>query len=502
MNLPAPLTLDVEIEAMLWRERELAAEAWEEPYDGPLETGPRIETRHTWDVAATRREELLYEWERATEQVARWQGVQVRLLAEAMGLALEDGAMRDDAPLSVRDFAAELACVVGMADRTIEQRMDDALVMRDRFPQTMAALEAGRLSLPHARVVVDAGVRLTDDGARGRFEALVLERSAGLTTGRLRVAAASIAEALMPTTIAERHAEAREARRVTVRDVEDGMSELWALLPSVLAHGIHDRITQMARSVKDAAVGVGDAGGTDGGGELGHAVGGADAAGGLDAAGGADAAEGLGAAASDGSAAHDARTMDQLRADALCDLALTGHPTVQAIDHDGGAGIDAIRAIVQVTVPFQTLVGDEGPAPVLTGRAPIDPESARRLLGAATLWDRVLTDPVSGDVIAVDRRFPTEAQRRHLRARDEHCRFPGCRMPVWRSDIDHTIDHQHGGATAHTNLAHLCRRHHTLKHHTPWQVAQHAGGVLEWTSPLGRRYLDRPPPCVRFVARE
>ena len=71
----------------------------------------------------------------------------------------------------------------------------------------------------------------------------------------------------MPTTIAERHAEAREARRVTVRDVEDGMSELWALLPSVLAHGIHDRITQMARSVKDAAVGVGDAGGTDGGGE-------------------------------------------------------------------------------------------------------------------------------------------------------------------------------------------------------------------------------------------
>ncbi|HEY6800293.1 MAG TPA: DUF222 domain-containing protein, partial [Agromyces sp.] len=239
MNLPAPLTLDVEIEAMLWRERELAAEAWEEPYDGPLETGPRIETRHTWDVAATRREELLYEWERATEQVARWQGVQVRLLAEAMGLALEDGTMRDDAPLSVRDFAAELACVVGMADRTIEQRMDDALVMRDRFPQTMAALEAGRLSLPHARVVVDAGVRLTDDGARGRFEALVLERSAGLTTGRLRVAAASIAEALMPTTIAERHAEAREARRVTVRDVEDGMSELWALLPSVLAHGIH-----------------------------------------------------------------------------------------------------------------------------------------------------------------------------------------------------------------------------------------------------------------------
>lgn len=467
---------------MLWRERELAAEAWEEPYDGPLETGPRIESRNEWDVVAMRREELLYKWERVTEQIARWQGAQVRLLAEAMDLALEDGTMRDDASLSVRNVAAELACAVGMADRTIEQRMDDALVMRDRFPQTMSALEAGRLSLPHARVVVDAGVRVASSEGRASYEAAVLDRAAGLTAGRLRVVATSIAEDYAPSTIAERHAEVRVGRRVTLHDVDDGMTELWALLPSVLAHGIHDRLTRIARSVKDAAVGAAGAVGAFGEGE--------------------DApdrhAGTIGLDAPD----PDDRTMDQLRADAMCDLVLTGHPTIAGVDRSGGEGIDALQAIVQLTVPFQTLVGDDGPAPVLTGCAPIDPESARRLLGAATLWDRVLTDPVSGDVLAVDRRFPTEAQRRHLRARDEHCRFPGCRMPVWRSDIDHTIDHQHGGPTEHTNLAHLCRRHHTLKHHTPWQVEQHSGGVLAWTSPLGRRYIDRPPPGLRFVARE
>ena len=477
MTLTGPPTLDDEVEALLWRERELAAEAWVEPYEGPLETGPRIETRHKWDAVALRREELLYEWEKATEQIARWQGVQVRLLAEAMDLALEDGTVRDDASLSVRDFAAELACAVGVADRTIEQRMNDALVMRDRFPQTTAGLDDGRLSLQHARVVVDAGVRITSPENRAAYEAAVLERAAGLTTGRLRVVATSIAEEWAPASIAERHAEARTARRVTVRDVDDAMTELWALLPTVLAHGIHDRLTRHARSVRDAAVGA------------------------VDAFGEGEAAEGEVAEGEDAPAADD-RTMDQLRADALCDLLLTGHPTLADVDRSGGEGIDALKAIVQITVPFHTLIGDEGPAPALTGKAPIDPESGRRLLGAATLWDRVLTDPVSGDVLAVDRRFPTEAQRRHLRARDEHCRFPGCRMPVWRSDIDHTIDHQHGGPTEHSNLAHLCRRHHTLKHHTPWQVEQHPGGVLEWTSPLGRTYIDRPPPTLRFVARE
>lgn len=38
-----------------------------------------------------------------------------------------------------------------------------------------------------------------------------------------------------------------------------------------------------------------------------------------------------------------------------------------------------------------------------------------------------------------------------------------------------------------------------MKHHTAWTVRQLGGGVLEWTSPTGRRYLDKPPAIVRFV---
>ncbi len=67
-------------------------------------------------------------------------------------------------------------------------------------------------------------------------------------------------------------------------------------------------------------------------------------------------------------------------------------------------------------------------------------------------------------------------------------------MPARGSDLDHTRDAAFGGETSDANLAALCRRHHVLKHQTPWHVTQLGDGLLEWTSPSGRTYVDRPPP--------
>jgi hypothetical protein len=399
------------------------------------------------------RSELLTEWEHAVEQTARWQGRQTRLLAAALDLALVDGSAGSDAEMSVRDIAAELACASSTPDRTVQRRMSDAVTMRDRLPATFGALLDGRLSLAHAQVVLDEGVRLAEPDVRAAYEQTVLERSASLSVGRLRAMAKAIAEQLDTVTMAERHVAARDRRCASVHDGDDGMGELLLVAPSVLIHGIHDRATTIARGVLDA----------------------------------------------DGS---DSRTLDQARADVMCDLLLTGHATSAEADEHGGEGLDAIRAIVQITVPVLTLMGESDAAPTLDGRQPIDPDTARALAGSATLWHRVLTDPIDGSVLAVDRRFPTEAQRRHLRARDEHCRFPGCRAAVWRCDVDHTVDVAHGGQTCEHNLAHLCRRHHSLKHHTAWKVVQLSGGVLVWTSPEGRTYTDRPPPTLRFVTRQ
>ncbi|MDZ4234632.1 MAG: hypothetical protein U1C73_12960, partial [Dietzia sp.] len=49
------------------------------------------------------------------------------------------------------------------------------------------------------------------------------------------------------------------------------------------------------------------------------------------------------------------------------------------------------------------------------------------------------------------------------------------------------------------NLALLCERHHMLKHNTAWTVRQLPGGILEWTSPTGRIYIDKPISTIEFA---
>lgn len=193
--------------------------------------------------------------------------------------------------------------------------------------------------------------------------------------------------------------------------------------------------------------------------------------------------------------ATDARTLAQVRADLFCELMLTGVPA--SCDGDMFAHI---TAQIQVTVPALTFAGGEtgGPA-LLASHGPIDPAFARRLAGLAPGWDRVFSDPYSGEVLAVDRYRPSAQIKRYLAARDERCRAPGCTRPVHRCDCDRTVAAVDGGPTCAENLGHVCRRHHTGKHHTAWRVRQLGHGVIEWIGPTGRRYADRPPAVVRFV---
>lgn len=394
------------------------------------------------------------------------------LLALAGKLALsmaEEGDGIDASDLTIRAVSAELGAVLRLSDRTVQRRIADASLTVERFPLVWAAQGSGRISAGHARVIVDAGAHLDDAESRDAYSARVLEFAEDESPNRLRPIAARIAEQYQPRSLEERHADAREQRGVWVKDVADGMSELGLLGPAVLVHAAFDRLTDMAKA---------DAGAPT-------------AASGAAFAPGADLGP---AAAPEPAERADLRTLSQKRSDLALDLLLTGAPA----GHDTPAGLlAAIVPHVSVTVPVTTLMGAEGaetPPAELSGRSPIDLETARLLAGAASGWDRILTHPISGELLAVDRYRPSAHLRRHLEARDQRCRFPGCGMPPRNSDLDHTLDAAFGGPTEEENLAELCRRHHVLKHHSPWHVEQVGGGLLEWTSPTGRTYIDKPPP--------
>lgn len=397
-----------------------------------------------------------------------------QLMATKSALLATASRIADDEPfdsvdsreMSQRAVATEIGAALRLSDRTIESHMGTASRLAERFPATAASFGAGHISQAHVRVIMDAGDQIENAESRARYEAIVVARAESESPNRLRPFAAQAAERFRETSFTERHREAREKRGAWVRGRDDGMSELTLFGPSAIVNGMHDRATQMGLKVK---------------------------------AENARVAKEAGDPSPDDFA--DQRTLNQLRFDLLADLILTGTPTGHETE-DGLMG--EIRAHVEITVPALSLTDpDEIASPAhLEGVGPVDPATARILTGNAPGFDRVFTHPASGMVLGVDRYRPSSEMRRYLRARDRRCRFPGCRLVARLCDGDHTIDHAHGGATTVANLADFCRRHHVIKHQTPWKVRQLGGGVLEWTSPTGKTYVDRPPGVATYVTFE
>ncbi|WP_292830927.1 HNH endonuclease signature motif containing protein [Microbacterium sp.] len=405
-------------------------------------------------------------------RIAALQAEEALLLRDAQTYAIDridPATAHPDRPRDIvlRSVAAEIGAATLQSDRAVQARMSEATVLVDRFPVTWAHLRDGRISRAHAAVISDAGQGISDDAARTAYENAVLTVAVRETPGRLRPVARRLAERYHPISLTERHRTARRARRMWVVDREDGMAEFGLLAPAHLAHAVFNRATQEAVTILSARA--------------------------------ADSVEEPDVlAGSVELCAPDTRTLDEIRADIAFDLLLTGHATLTAISESVGE-CEAIRAHVQVTIPLLSLTGESDAPAELKGHGPISAEAARELAGVAAGWDRLLTHPVSGAILAVDRYRPTQEQKRMLRARDEHCRFPGCRQPTRRCDLDHTVARAHDGPTDIRNLAHLCRRHHTLKHHSAWRVRQLPGGVLEWTSPAGRVHDDRPARTLAFA---
>ncbi|WP_082929555.1 HNH endonuclease signature motif containing protein [Mycobacterium sp. 852013-51886_SCH5428379] len=151
----------------------------------------------------------------------------------------------------------------------------------------------------------------------------------------------------------------------------------------------------------------------------------------------------------------------------------------------------AVPAVIHVitgpapTEPAASLVRNDGALPA---------EQVSRLEQTATT--RPLVHP--GDAAPEPRYTPSRALADFVRCRDMSCRFPGCDVPAWNTDIDHTIPYGQGGPTQASNLKCLCRLHHLLKTFWGWTDHQRRDGTVVWTSPAGETYVTTPGSAALF----
>lgn len=172
---------------------------------------------------------------------------------------------------------------------------------------------------------------------------------------------------------------------------------------------------------------------------------------------------------------EDTRSREQIRADVFCDLLLTGVA--------GERGGEEVAIVVDLDV----ILAGQGDAALPDG-TPIDPAVAREL-AADRRWRLWLTDRRNRVVATSPTTYrPTAALARLIRARDRHCRYPGCHVPAEACDLDHAVPFPRGQTTA-ENLGALCRRHHRLKTHTDWHLTTD-GHTTRWRSPAGITYTD------------
>ncbi|MFD2757060.1 HNH endonuclease signature motif containing protein [Gulosibacter faecalis] len=374
----------------------------------------------------------------------------------------------------LRSVAGEFACDAQLTDNSLMNRAHNANDLFTKFPYWHDALSDAAVQVGH----VNAMLRQHTPVAERHYERYgkeVLRYAKTHTVPQTESFAKQLAAKLAREDFERAHKAAFAQRRVLVDQDDYGMTYLTAYLPAATAAAIHERLSRDAQAMAEVAK-----------------------------------AEATARRGEDGFEA-DARTLDQHRADILADTLLTA--TAQTILDSPAAGAARVKAVISIVTPvmalrdqqfsdaFRRAGGSDTCAGVamLNGLQPMSAAEAREWAADGEL-ERILTHPISGHVITADTYVPPASLRRYLRARDVTCRFPGCRRPAHRCDLDHTTAWQHGGKTHPENCGHLCVAHHTQKHEQPWQVRHLGGGVLEWITPLGRVVVTVPePPGPRFV---
>jgi len=276
--------------------------------------------------------------------------------------------MYESAAPDQREFVAgEVACVLHLAPVTADKRVLTALAVMAQ-PRLVAALEHGRLGVPHALAVLSEIDHLTPAHASAVLDDVlgesVLDDEEGedepaldLTPGELRGAVKRAAITVDPDTARRRHERAKQTAGVHGRPCQDGMAQIV----------VDCTATEMARALaavkgRAAAMTFDERGLTQGQKEVAaflHALG-----------------------------------CDRIRVQAVLEC-----PVDRAVDLHALSG--AAVWTVDVRLPVAVALGLSDHPAVLAGYGPIGADEARALLPSADLV-RACVDATTGEVLAVD----------------------------------------------------------------------------------------------------
>ncbi len=308
----------------------------------------------------------------------------------------------------------------------------DALTTR--LPRTLDLLDQGKVSGFGAMKVAAATVWLSDENALAA-DAVLGDRLAGKNCEQIRKAASHVAATVDREGADKRAEHSREGRRLAVRQGETGVASIEVEDgPVEKVNAAYTRIDRAARALK-----TGD----------------------------------------------ETRTLDQLRADVALDLLLSGRGGVSE------------RTEVFLYMDLFTYLGLNGDPAEMAGHGHLPATLARHIAtGPDTVLRRIITDPLSGQVVDLgrDRYRPTAGLDEYVRVRDRECRRPGCHRPAQACDLDHTVPWQFGGRTDAADLVSFCRRDHRLKDEPGWTYHLTPDGTLTITTPTGQRHDSTPPP--------
>ncbi|WP_370308753.1 DUF222 domain-containing protein [Amycolatopsis sp. WAC 01375] len=334
----------------------------------------------------------------------------------------------------VSSVVQEVAFALSVVDRHAGTLVSTAEALTTRLPRTLGLMDRGLVDGFGAAKVAAATSWLSDEDARAA-DVLLEDRLEGKNSEQVRKAASHAAMTVDREGASRRSEHSRAGRRLTVRHGEAGVASIEVEDgPVEKVAAAYTRIDREARALK-----TGD----------------------------------------------EPRTLDQLRADVALDLLLSGQ------------GGKSERAEVFLYMDLNTYLGvNEDPAE-LAGHGHIPASLAREIAsGPDTVLRRIITDPLSGQVLDLgrDRYRPTAGVGEFVRVRDRECRRPGCHRPAQACDLDHVVPWQFGGHTNADELIDLCRRDHRLKDEPGWIYRLAADGTLTVTTPTGQRYDSSPPP--------